>query len=78
VYCVLWLQMAMIDHGMCAALVEEDDVDDPGCRGLVLAGLQLDVKEVLQAQVHLEDFTENRFLSLQRLLAFQVRPGASL
>lgn len=65
----------MISHGMCAAPVEEDDPDDPSCRGLVLAGLQLDVKEVLQSQVTLEAFTENRFLSLQRLLAFQVRPN---
>lgn len=63
----------MLSHGTSAVPMDEDNVDDPSCRGLVLAGLQLDVKELLQSQVHLEDFTENRFLSLQRMLAFQVR-----
>lgn len=65
----------MIANGMVGgAPTEADVVDNPSNRFQLLAGLQLDVKEVLQAQVTLEDLCENRFLSLQRLLAFQVRP----
>lgn len=48
-------------------------MSNPRARGFVISAMDLDVQKLLDSQAALEEITENRFLSLERLISFHVR-----
>lgn len=61
----------MFSHGRSE--VEEEEMDDPDARGRAISAMDLDVQKLLDSQAAMEEITENRFLSLERLIAFYVK-----
>eukprot|EP00897_Mesotaenium_endlicherianum_P003173 jgi/Mesen1/2884/ME000175S02040 len=64
------LGLSMLAHG--TSEIVEAESDNPATRNAILSALELDVQRLLDSQSPLEELCENRFLSLERLLAFQV------
>ena len=52
--------------------IEREEIEDPSTRQRLLLGLEGGTRRVLDKQAGLEELTENRILSLERLIAFQV------
>ncbi|CAI5468363.1 unnamed protein product [Closterium sp. Yama58-4] len=64
------LGLSMLAHGMRD--ISTADAEDPGNREAILSALGGDVNSLLHSQAPIEDICENRFLSLERLIAFHV------
>ncbi|CAI5520261.1 unnamed protein product [Closterium sp. Naga37s-1] len=64
------LGLSMLAHGMRD--ISTADAEDPGNREAILSALGGDVNNLLHSQAPIEDICENRFLSLERLIAFHL------
>ncbi|CAI7777856.1 unnamed protein product [Closterium sp. NIES-54] len=64
------LGLSMLAHGLRD--ISTADAEDPGNREAILSALGGDVNHLLHSQAPIEDICENRFLSLERLIAFHV------
>ncbi|GJP47206.1 hypothetical protein CLOM_g6423, partial [Closterium sp. NIES-68] len=62
--------LSMLAHGMSD--ISTADAEDPANRESILSALGGDVRQLLHSQAPIEDICENRFLSLERLIAFHV------
>lgn len=62
----------MLAHG--SHEIDSGEAGDPGNREAILAAMELDVQRLLASQSPMEELTENRFLSLERYIAFLVSP----
>ncbi|CAI5501080.1 unnamed protein product, partial [Closterium sp. Naga37s-1] len=62
------LGLSMLAHGLRD--ISTADAEDPGNREAILSALGGDVNNLLHSQAPIEDICENRFLSLERLIAF--------